>query len=105
MGSRLPQESQGQPPKLRAAASPAPADPQEDPGLGDGGVQVFHILINANGPARSHVPVWEWGASTSFDCDDPFSRRKIDRITIAPIDRNSLCQFWSDSNQNRAVPR
>ena len=24
---------------------------------------------------------------------------------MAPTDKNSLCQFWNDSNQNRDVPK
>jgi hypothetical protein len=51
------------------------------------------------------LPVWWCGASTGFDSGDPRWRSQIDRTTIAPIDRNSLCQFWNDSNQNLDVPR
>ncbi len=43
-------------------------------------------------------------ASTGFDSAEPCCRSQIVRITIAASDRNSLCQFWSDSCQNLAVP-
>jgi len=54
-------------------------------------------------PQRHTEPVSSWGESTGFDSGEPFCRRKTDRSTSAPTDRNSLCQFWSDSNQKRFV--
>ena len=42
------------------------------------------------------------GTCTGFDCGDPFCRRKIDRTIRTATERNSLCQFWNDSNQNFA---
>ena len=29
----------------------------------------------------------------------------MDNTTTVPTAKNSLCQFWDDSNQKRAVPR
>ena len=36
--------------------------------------------------------------------DDPRSRNQIDSTARVPIAKNSLCQFWNDSNQKREVP-
>ena len=46
------------------------------------------------------VPVSACGAATGFDSGEPRWRRKIDSTTIEKTARNSLCQFWNDSNQN-----
>ena len=35
-----------------------------------------------------------------MDSGEPRSRRKIAKTTRAPMDRNSLCQFWKLSYQN-----
>ena len=40
------------------------------------------------------------GAATGFDSGEPFWRSQIVSVTIANTARNSLCQFWNDSNQN-----
>jgi hypothetical protein len=56
------------------------------------------------GRRRHSLPVSSWGLSTGFDSGDPRCRRKIERITIAAMAKNSLCQFCNDSNQNREVP-
>jgi len=39
------------------------------------------------------VPVSLCGLATGFDSGEPFCRKKIERKIIAPIDKNSLCQF------------
>jgi hypothetical protein len=49
------------------------------------------------------VPVSLCGVSTGLDSGDPRCRRKIENTTMLAIARNSLCQFWKDSNQNREV--
>ena len=38
-----------------------------------------------------------------MDWEEPLCLEKIESTTIAPIARNSLCQFWNDSNQKREV--
>src|SRR4051812_22449199 len=48
----------------------------------------------------AYFPVSSFGASTGFDSGEPFCRRKIEKNTIAATDKNSLCQFCNDSNQN-----
>jgi hypothetical protein len=50
------------------------------------------------------APVSWCGLSTGFDSGEPRWRRKIESRTTSAIDRNSLCQFWNDSNQKRDVP-
>lgn len=52
---------------------------------------------------RQASPVSPWGWSTGFDSGEPLCRRNTESTTSAPIDRNSLCQFWNDSNQKREV--
>lgn len=54
---------------------------------------------------RTYSPVLAFGASTGFDSGEPFIRRKMDNTTRAPIDMNSLCQFWNDSNHSLDVVR
>lgn len=54
---------------------------------------------------QAQTPVESCGASTCLDCEESFSRRYTDRITIASTDRNSLCQFCIDSNQSSALAR
>ena len=54
-------------------------------------------------PIKDYSPVSSCGASTGFDCGEPFSLKKIDNTTMANTDKNSLCQFWNDSNQKRAL--
>src|SRR5690606_2709880 len=58
-------------------------------------------ILDGIGGMFNYSPVSISGASTGFDWDDPYWRRKMDSTTIANIERNSLCQFWNDSNQNR----
>ena len=43
--------------------------------------------------------------TTGFDSGEPFSRSQIDSTTMVKMARNSLCQFWKDSNQNWEVPK
>ena len=43
-------------------------------------------------------------AATGFDCGEPFCRNQIVSRASTPTEKNSLCQFWNDSNQNCAVP-
>src|SRR5687767_7845199 len=52
-----------------------------------------------------YLPVCECGAATRFDSGDPRSRSQMLKITMHPTARNSLCQFWNDSNQKRLVAR
>ena len=40
-----------------------------------------------------------------MDSGEPRSRNQMDKTTTVPTAKNSLCQFWKDSNQKRAVPR
>lgn len=60
----------------------------------------FHAFIQVRRGRAVHPPVAEWGVATGLDSGEPFSRSQIERITIAKMARNSLCQFWNDSNQN-----
>ena len=46
------------------------------------------------------VPVSEWLAATGLLSGDPRWRRNTLSTTMARTARNSLCQFWNDSNQN-----
>ena len=55
--------------------------------------------------AMAQVPVCECGASTGFDCGESFARSQMLSSTTASTERNSLCQFWNDSNQNFVSPR
>ena len=50
---------------------------------------------------KGHSPVSLFGVSTGFDCEEPFCLIKKDNTSRAKTERNSLCQFWKDSNQNR----
>ena len=60
-------------------------------------------------PSRSPTPVLPRGLPCGLgvrgvnrlDSGDPCWRKKIESTTIDPIARNSLCQFWNDSNQNQ----
>ena len=57
-------------------------------------------------PGRRYPsPVALCGAGTGFDSGEPSWRSRIERTTSAPMERNSLCQFWNDSNHSRAVVR
>jgi len=61
---------------------------------------------NGRAAARArYAPVSECGLSTSFDSGEPSCRRKMDSTIIERMARNSLCQFWNDSNQNCDVLR
>src|SRR5687767_3534313 len=44
-------------------------------------------------------PVSVSPASTGLDSGEPFCRKKMESTTNTQIDKNSLCQFWNDSNQ------
>lgn len=55
--------------------------------------------------SQSSSPVSDRLAATGFDSGEPRWRKKMERMTIEPMARNSLCQFWKDSNQNRVVCR
>jgi hypothetical protein len=50
-------------------------------------------------------PVSACGACTGFDSGDHRCLRYTASHTMEAIARNSLCQFWNDSNQNRADVR
>ena len=54
--------------------------------------------------AGFYSPVSSVGAATGFDCGDPFCRNQIVSSASTPTEKNSLCQFWNDSNQNSLVP-
>ena len=45
---------------------------------------------------RRYSPVWPCGAETGLDSGEPRCRSQIDKSTMAPTARNSLCQFWRD---------
>jgi len=51
------------------------------------------------------LPVCAWLAATGFDSGEPRCRSTIEKMIRLPTARNSLCQFWNDSNQNRDVAR
>ncbi len=51
------------------------------------------------------LPVSACDACTGFDSAEPSWRRKTERTTTTAIERNSLCQFWNDSNQNVELAR
>ena len=57
------------------------------------------MRIGSDGLAAPYpLPVSEWGAATGLDSGEPRWRRKIDSTASVPTARNSLCQFWNDSN-------
>ena len=41
-----------------------------------------------------------FGSETFFDSGEFSWRRKIASTISTAVERNSLCQFWNDSNQN-----
>ena len=45
------------------------------------------------------------GAPTGLLSGEPCWRSTIDSTTSTAVDKNSLCQFWKDSNHNCASPR
>ena len=61
------------------------------------------VTCSASEPSAYSLPVWLWGASTGLDSGEPRCLSQIERTTIAARARNSLCQFWKDSNQKREV--
>jgi hypothetical protein len=54
---------------------------------------------------NAYPPVSLIAAATGFDSGDPRCRKKMESATMLPMARNSLCQFWNDSNQKRVVAR
>jgi hypothetical protein len=50
-------------------------------------------------------PVSLCGASTGFDSGEPRCLSLIESNTMLATARNSLCQFWKDSNQKRELER
>lgn len=69
--------------------------------------RVLPLLIDldvATYAAReAYLPVTALPVPTGFDSGDFLWRRTIDRRMSSPTARNSLCQFWNDSNQNTAL--
>ena len=50
-----------------------------------------------------YAPVLAYGAFTALDSGEPRCRKTIESTTNEATARNSLCQFWNDSNQNCEV--
>jgi hypothetical protein len=68
---------------------------------------VFHISVvpeNACHVCPLYRPVSSCALCTGLDSGEPFSRSQIESTAKAPTAKNSLCQFWKDSNQKREVP-
>jgi hypothetical protein len=66
------------------------------------GLTVCEWECNSSEQAR-YSPVSLDGAATGFDCADPCCRSQIDIKTSNATEKNSLCQFWNDSNLNWLV--
>ena len=66
--------------------------------------KIKQTLVSQGRRRAQPQPVSLCGLSTGFDSGDPRCRRKIDNTTMLAMARNSLCQFWKDSNQNLQVP-
>ena len=60
--------------------------------------------LDRRGVAPRYRPVSSCALCTGLDSGEPCSRSQIESTTKAPTAKNSLCQFWKDSNQKRDVP-